>query len=497
MLSCLPIYQGCVSQPLDRSPKTTSPLGLLDLDSQRAPDSLRELRRKPRVLVVGAGVAGLAAALELLRKGFEVHLVEARDRVGGRVHTLRHGGYPYEMGAGWIHGEQHNPIYRFAQRQGWSMVKTDSNGESLLFERDAYSGLTRAWSVTETKALFARLERLVDLAKKQWPAALRTQLSLSEGLERILRRQADVTPRERRALRHALRSMNEETEGLEVSALPLHDRISRDADPSPARGGNWIIEGGYDQLPLKLLEMCQSFGDAFKIDLASPLTKDRPLRTRNNHGQGFVELDRQTYRWAVVTLPLAVLKAQASILIPEISPQKLSALQNFDVGHLTKLWLRFSKVSWPVTHRPWLEWIDDDPDRITQFFASPKTPVLAALYGGERAIRQSEMGVDEATNRALRQLRQMFGAQAIGNEMGQLEFAQLTSWSSDPWALGAYSVRGLRTSRSDLESIRRPEEAWLYVGEATSLSNHGTVHGAFEEGLRAARWIDQEFQGGR
>src|ERR1700759_2451975 len=77
------------------------------------------------VLIVGAGMAGLGAARSLADAGRPVRVIEARDRIGGRVHTTRDWGVPLEMGASWIHGTTGNPLIELAQKLTLPLVKTD------------------------------------------------------------------------------------------------------------------------------------------------------------------------------------------------------------------------------------------------------------------------------------------------------------------------------------------------------------------------------------
>ena len=466
----------------------------LDVDLARSPDSLDEARGKARVLVVGAGVAGLAAAAELLKQGFAVHLIEARDRVGGRIQTHTKDGFPFEIGAGWIHGETRNPVFNFARRRGWSMLKTDEFGESMVFEwaspdpRSTQSSgpapvrpRTKTWSQIETDALFKRLDAMLERARRSMPAGSARSASVADALDWSMNRDPSISRSERRALRHVLRSSYEETEAIEVTAVPLMDQISRESDPDEATGANWILLEGYGQLPAALLQVCRSFGAAFQLDLQTPLAE---LRSQVTGGEAAIEVAGRSYQRAVITLPLGVMQAQARQLLPQISQAKLAALRSFDRGQLSKLWLQFPESFWPQTSRPWLEWIHDDPERITQFFAVPNRTILAGLAGGARAERHSRLGLDLAVQRSRDQLQAMFGV-----TVPQPLYAELSGWSEDPWARCAYSVRGLKTTRLDLENLRSPELAWIYAGEATSLSNNGTVHGAFEEGFRAARWV--------
>jgi monoamine oxidase len=87
--------------------------------------SMSTTPQKVEVIVVGAGIAGLAAARDLSIDGYDVLVLEARNRIGGRIWTSRDLGVPADLGASWIHGFEDNPISRLAKRHGIEILRTD------------------------------------------------------------------------------------------------------------------------------------------------------------------------------------------------------------------------------------------------------------------------------------------------------------------------------------------------------------------------------------
>lgn len=102
--------------------------------------------QQQKVLIIGAGIAGLAAAKQLQQYGFQVTVLEGRDRLGGRIHTDRSLGFPVDLGASWIHGITNNPIENLARQWYIEIQPTDldyillygSNGK-LISNEDADS----------------------------------------------------------------------------------------------------------------------------------------------------------------------------------------------------------------------------------------------------------------------------------------------------------------------------------------------------------------------
>ncbi|MCC5813142.1 MAG: FAD-dependent oxidoreductase, partial [Leptospira sp.] len=78
-----------------------------------------------KVIVIGAGISGLACAKKLQEQGCEVKVLESRNRIGGRIHTYRDCGYPMDLGASWIHGVNINPIYKIANQEQLKLHETD------------------------------------------------------------------------------------------------------------------------------------------------------------------------------------------------------------------------------------------------------------------------------------------------------------------------------------------------------------------------------------
>jgi len=85
--------------------------------------SMSKTRQKVEVIVIGAGIAGLAAARDLSIDGYDVLVLEARNRIGGRIWTSRDLGVPADLGASWIHGFEDNPISRLAKRYGIEILR--------------------------------------------------------------------------------------------------------------------------------------------------------------------------------------------------------------------------------------------------------------------------------------------------------------------------------------------------------------------------------------
>jgi len=301
-----------------------------------------------RVVVVGAGVAGLAAARALHRSGHEVVVLEARDRIGGRIHTDESLGLPLDLGASWIHGIEGNPLTALARRAGVPTAVTDYDNGVV------YGPGGRPLSDRATRRIERSLRYFLD--EIEGPReALDTDISLGAAIDQVVARDGDWTPAELRDLDFAVSTAIEH----EYSGA-AHDLSLFWWDAGSAHGGNDVLfpETGYRWLP----------------DL---LARDLDVRTGRVVSKvewsptgASVVANGETLACAhvVVTLPLGVLESKTVEFVPPLPPSTRTAIDHLGMGVLDKLWLRFPRVFWdpdvdlfgyvsPFKGR-WAEWYD-------------------------------------------------------------------------------------------------------------------------------------------
>ena len=424
------------------------------------------------VIVIGAGAAGLAATDELLRAGRRVLLLEARDRIGGRIWTRREPdvAVPIELGAEFIHG--HAAITRtLLQHAGAPVVDASDSHWSLrdgrLTQRAGFFGeirqaLAHTDVLTREDMSFAHLlER--HLAGRLSPAARQWARMMAEGFDA-----ADA----RRASARAL------------AAEWTGDTLG-DAPQSRPRAGYQALvaalTAGWSERPPRLLLQC-------------------PVR-RLQWSKGKVEI---AARWrgasfvarapcALITLPLGVLQsapgASGGVRFTPALEGKRDALKHLVSGPVVKLLLRFATPFWETRHGGRL--------RDASFFHTPhgaiptfwtpapaRAPLLVAWAGGPRALRA---GATPAAllRQALTSLATLFGQRPPLAE--QLEACYYHDWQRDPFARGAYSYVTVGGSEARATLARPLAETLFFAGEACDTEGEGgTVTGALQSGVRAA-----------
>ena len=426
------------------------------------------------VIVIGAGVSGLVAAHRLKQAGCKVTVLEARDRIGGRVQTDRvhFGGVPVELGAQFIHGThdadgESNPLWKLAQKQGWK-ARSYRSGSGSMSRRGV------PLSAVDEKALDAlrdeALEWIVETYKEELEDS-QTQISLADAVAAFAK-QAGLSPEEREDLRAMFAA---DIEGDLAADLDQISALGFDEDEEFGRGGDQMLLGGYDQLPAHL---------AAGLDIRLRTVVEGidyaalPVKVQTKSG---AELKADA---VLVTVPLGVLRSASMAFTPPLPKAKRGAISRLRMGAFTKVILQFPKRFWPEGN--WFLNIDSAaPHGLS--YASMETPhpgshILIAWQWGRRAQALEAQTDAQVLLGILADLRRSFPEAEVPSTTRHF----ITRWSRDPFCLGAYSFPATGSSRRDIRHLAVPVNGRLFfAGEATSADYPGTVHGAWFSGLRA------------
>lgn len=403
------------------------------------------------VVVLGAGAAGLAAARTIADTGRRVIILEARDRIGGRVLTDHHfASIPLECGAEFVHGE-HADSWDWIQRAG---LRTESvstwTGRYIALNETHLSG---SW-LLQTRSDMRRLRKLDDeLAAFHGPdCSLHSWLN-QQGYSPMAQHMANIF------LAHS-NCATPETISAQELAWELREQD---------RGGeNFRILDGYDRL-------LATIAQGLDIQLSSP------VHTVRWHDDGVeIETDQQSYqaKQVIITVPLSILKAKQITFDPPLPQEKQIAIDTLQMNPALKLHLRFSRVFWPrhmtflSADKPFAVWWTNRID----------VPVITGFATGPRAQTIASYGEQGAIERGLVQLDKLYDGVASRS----FEAGQLIDWGNDPWAQGGYSsVPPMAHGQRQL--LAKAVGRLHFAGEATVFDNNpATVHGAIWSGQRAA-----------
>jgi monoamine oxidase len=414
------------------------------------------------VIVIGAGLAGLGAARALQDAGADVTVLEARERIGGRVWTSRALGPPTDLGAAWIHDVRGNPLTQLADDHGIGRVATDWDRIELRTPGGgAIDGpvLERAAMAAET--LLAALEERGESAARgtALDGALRAQLAqLGDG------------PVDRDVLNWLL--------GLELpldlAADPDQLALAAAAEGETYRGGgDAMVRGGAGQL----------------IDVLARGIKVRRgavvKSVRSGAGRVTVVLadgTRLSADGCVVTLPLGVLKAGDVTFDPPLPRPTRRAIDRLGVGLLDKVVLRYAERTWPsgatlgVVGPPLGNTI-----AAVDLHAVSGAPMVAAFVGGRHAWALERLG-QQAMARAVTAAL----ADGFGDDASTPSAVRVTRWGADRRARGAYSYLAKGSTAADREALGEAAGRIVLAGEHTSVERPSTMDGALRSGERAA-----------
>lgn len=438
------------------------------------------------VIVVGAGVAGLAAARELSAAGVDTIVLEARDRIGGRVHTIydERVAAPIELGAEFVHGDPPE-IIDLARQAGLRVVETGGN----------------PWLVNERGHLALSSDEPPGSGDRLWEIARayadqhRPDVSFQDFLG--LPETTVVPDREKEWAKRFVSSFH----AADPKKVGIYGLIeTQDAEESIHGTTSHRITEGYSHLAEFLHQNSQLSGAKFFLNnvVTSIKWESRPVKVqaRSTEGQEFFYEASSV----IVTLPVSVLKSPPGgsehiSFSPEIDPKR-SALEKIEMGSARRVILAF-KEKW------WVEALKGiDPARADLGFLFGQNvpisvwwtnepsgaPMLTGWIGGPKAIEMEKLGDEQLVDLAVTSLSRIFqiGESALES---QLVDGFTYDWQKDPFSRGAYTYVGVGGADASQVLLQPLQDRLYFAGEATSPGHWGTVHGAIASGLRAAREI--------
>lgn len=449
------------------------------------------------VIVVGAGVAGLTAARRLAQAGRSVVVLEARDRIGGRTHTLRTtDGRVTDLGASWIHGIEDGPVYEAALGFGMPMSEFTVGSFQVDGRPIAYYGPDGSRLSADAATAFATDVRAFDTALASFIEASRpgAPVSYGDAVESTLASFAathlwdeDRAQRVREFMRHRA----EEQYGVWLDELDAHG-----LDDDATNGEEVVFPEGYDRLAL-MLAAGEAWEAPLDVRLGQVVSRVEWAGRAGAGAEGDeacaggvrVTSSRGVFAasQAIVTVPVGVLQSGDFSIAPALPSPVAEALGRLRMNDFEKIFLRFPARFWDegvyAIRRQgdaaewWHSWYD-----LTRLHGEP-TLLTFAAGPCARAIR--DWGDEQVAESVLASLRGIYGEAVLTPTR-----VDVTHWRSDPFSRGSYAYMAVGSHTSDHDLLATPIGGVLHLaGEATWTEDPATVTAAMCSGERAAEQV--------
>lgn len=506
--------------------------------------------RQPRIVVIGAGLAGLAVTKTLLENGFtNVTVLDASDHIGGRVQSVQFGRATLELGATWIHGAYGNPIYHLAEDNGLLEHTTEDERSVGRISLYAKNGVAHYQTNNGKRIPKDMVEEFSDLYNEVYeltqeffqngkPVGAETKNSVGIFTRDLLRKKVMMDADDSETIKKLKLSMLQQYLKVESceSSSPSMDEVSL------SEFGEWTeIPGAHHVIPagfIKVVELLAQEIPTRMLQLSKPVRRihwnysgnDAEVNAEgadHNHdqrpGPAPVRVECEDGEWlladhVVVTVSLGVLKkAHESLFSPGLPLDKALAIQKLGIGTTDKIFLEFAEPFWsPECNSIQFVWEDEAqleslvyPEelwyrKICSFdvLYPPERYgyVLSGWICGDEALLMERCDDETVAEICTKLLRKFTGNQNIPKPRRILR----SSWGSNPYIRGSYSFTRVGSSGGDVErlaeplpctkSTKAPPLQVLFAGEATHRKYYSTTHGALLSGQREANRLIELYQ---
>ena len=411
------------------------------------------------IVIVGGGIAGLGAARELIQRGCRVTVLEARDRFGGRIHTIHAKGVPIELGAEFIHGRD-PAVWKLLS--GATLATHAVPAQQLRREKDGTLKRHDFWGE------LSKVTEQIDIGKPD--ESFQNFIARAQGAPELKRQAWDFVEGFNAA--HA--------ERISAHSVALAEESSEKIDGE----NQFRVHHGYGALIDWLAQVIWRAGGVLRLNsVVTTVEWERGsviVHFKDGEGDQTLEADA-----VIVSLPIGVLKSHMVRFSPALPESKQEAIKSFEFGVVTKVTLLFRERFWPE-HFGFIHALDE---AMPTWWSDPRGDVLTGWAAGPKGEQFAKLSPNQLRNCAVEALSQIFGEKSERIQ-GLIEQVHTYNWGSDPFARGAYAYVPAGHLAA-LTVLGEPlEDTVFFAGEATATDGQiGTVHGALGSGLQAVHAV--------
>jgi monoamine oxidase len=408
--------------------------------------TMTDFRSAVDVAVIGAGSAGIGAARRLREVAPDLSLLvlEARGRVGGRVHTIAPAGFALDRGAEWLHSADRNPLSPIAAALGFSVHRRPPEWTSRLSRSGETPAAEADW-----------------LATRERQAAARRQAALLP-LDRPMASLLEPGGRWNQLLDATSTWGN----GAELDRVSVKDYVSYEDS-----GVNWRLAEGYGRL-------FETLAAGLPVALATAVSAI-------DHGGPELRLATSggtvTSAMAIVAVPTSILAAELIRFDPPL-PDKINAAAGLPLGVDDKLFISVKGAPAEIAADGFLVGSTTRRETMTYQVCPFGRPAIYCFFGGRFAAALEREGEAATFAFAADELAGLLG----GDIRRRIAPLAATAWLGDPWARGSYSYARPGHAGDRAQLAAPVEDRLFFAGEATSPNFFSTAHGAYLSGIAAA-----------
>ncbi len=471
-------------------------------DAYESDENKLSEENKKVVIVIGAGISGLSAAHHLYCKGYDITVLEALDRTGGRINTNNSTGIPLDLGASWIHGIEESPIFKI-------FTDADKRGDIIITNQDSAVAYDANGENADKKVeeFWDKIDKtFTELYEKRKTSASDNdsfELVVNEYLETYV----DTGEVEKENFYYYLYWQYVLDDAANPKDVSLKYRDEFAEYPSV----EVVFRNGYGQV----IDYLDDGLDVLTEHVVTEINYNGQkviVSFKNALGEQTLEAD-----YVVSTIPLGVLKGKTEtkvIFSPDITTERQDALDHLDMGVYNKVYYIFNATEQPFwivdKDKDWISLIPEKGEEMGQggiffnFYKYTGKPILLEFNTGDysrqlnekaAAYSQEKKEQDEyIAGKGLEILEKMYP-----NKVPPLSDVTtlVTTWEREPYFGGSFSYFPKDANSIHFDELARPlnnadGNKVFFAGEATIQHIFSTVNGAYVTGIRAAEEIQRE-----